>query len=356
MNIKEFVFSTQKQLHTLTGTKFKRSHIYELIAASFGFHSYAALNSNAVFIAQESEPPTLTQHKTLINDRCIELGYHTAADTVIEELHRLFMKQRLGVENISELFSRLYEEFEASGSYPEWDEEFSPALIEALESAAKGGNAVAHHTLALIHSPGEDNDASKNSYWYTQSQQGQTLSGVQKEWSDAYENYLTLKEKQIFHLREAGNLGNTDALLDLAELYDDPSFFDMDHDRVTSNPVRVAEIARSLGRTKDEHLWTTLAAREGSVVAMRTLIDEFDCKDLRQCWTWQYLAELLGTDLTKDNYFAIHEDGSEYDDDVGGPMFADGESGIKLESLDTNDDDIARSTAKEYFSQICQSN
>lgn len=56
---------------------------------------------------------------------------------------------------------------------------------------------------------------------------------------------------------------------------------------------------------------------------MRRLIEEFDHNDQLRCWTWLYLARLVGTDLTKDEHYAIHEDGSYYDD-VGGPTFVAG--------------------------------
>jgi len=49
------------------------------------------------------------------------------------------------------------------------------------------------------------------------------------------------------------------------------------------------------------------------------LIEGFDSKDLVRCWTWIYLSQLLGEDLTKDRHYAINPDGSEYDDDVGDP-------------------------------------
>jgi len=61
--------------------------------------------------------------------------------------------------------------------------------------------------------------------------------------------------------------------------------------------------------------------------AMLELIEGYNSEDLKQCWTWVYLAELLGTDLTKDDYVALHEDGSLYDDDVGGSLYIGGRGG-----------------------------
>ena len=52
MTIKELAYSAQQHLQTNAGTRFKRAHIYELLAATFGFNSYAALCADAVFTKQ----------------------------------------------------------------------------------------------------------------------------------------------------------------------------------------------------------------------------------------------------------------------------------------------------------------
>ena len=57
MTIKELAYSTQQHLQTATGAQFKRAHIYELLAASFGFNSYAALSSEAVFTKDSLTTP-----------------------------------------------------------------------------------------------------------------------------------------------------------------------------------------------------------------------------------------------------------------------------------------------------------
>ena len=85
---------------------------------------------------------------------------------------------------------------------------------------------------------------------------------------------------------------------------------------------------------------------------MRQLIEEFDHGDLVRCWTWLYLAEMLGSDLTKDDYHAINEDGSPYDDDVGGPIFADGRDGVRLEPISADQQATARQNAAEMFRVI----
>lgn len=45
---KELAYSAQQHLQASTGGSFKRSHVYELLAASFGFSSHAAFGVDTV--------------------------------------------------------------------------------------------------------------------------------------------------------------------------------------------------------------------------------------------------------------------------------------------------------------------
>jgi hypothetical protein len=65
-----------------------------------------------------------------------------------------------------------------------------------------------------------------------------------------------------------------------------------------------------------------------------------------------YLSRLVGTDLSKDAHYAINEDGSEYDDDVGGPAYAAGRDGVDLDLLSDEQDAAARQAAQGLFEQI----
>jgi hypothetical protein len=62
--------------------------------------------------------------------------------------------------------------------------------------------------------------------------------------------------------------------------------------------------------------------------------------------------QLLGTDLTRDDYYAINEDGSIYDDDVGGPLHVAGRGGINITPLSENQDSLARQAAQEIFDSL----
>ena len=189
-------------------------------------------------------------------------------------------------------------------------------------------------------------------YWYERAKAGWILSGVEKEWADAHVLTLSKAEKHEQHLREAARLGHPEALLDLAELYGDPVLFSHDLNESRVDVARVAAIAENLNRPEDAHKWLTMAAKSGDVQAMLRLIEDYDHDNLFQCWIWAYLSRLVGTDLTADDYRAIHEDGSVYDEDVGGPLFVDGRGGLDLEPITAEQDAIARRSALDIFAGI----
>jgi len=381
MTIKELAYSSHQQLQASTGASLRRAHIYELLAASFGFNTYAALGVENVLTQQRSDDERIASHCAFVNRRCIELGYPPKiADTVSVELGSFLKERQIGVVPISEFIRRLHgnrslvavqsidydnEQFadekndRLTARLSDNDEiDISPLALEGLEIAAGKGNALAHYALALIYAP-EDNDETDrqggSSYWYSQAQQGRVLTGVQSEWADAYAARLAQADKYANHLREAGRLGNQSALLDLADRFGDPSYFERRHDDTGADPSVIAEIAERLGRVADAKHWLSVAAERGDLEAMRRLIEGHDHGDLERCWTWVYLSRLFGTDITKDAHYAINDDGTEYDDEIGGPAYVAGRDGVVLEPLDAVQDAAARGAAQDLFSRVQQS-
>lgn len=370
MTIKELAYSTQQHLKTSTGADFKRAHIYELLAASFGFNSYAALGAEAVF----TDLPPCTRpgdrYREQVQSRCIEIGYQPEVARVVASTFPAFLLEReIGVIKILDLIAYLRLESgqqiwdgdeapERDDDQDEWttgsEIRESAILIDGLSTVASKGNAFAHYALALIYAPVEEDEGREvgSEYWYSQAQEGRVLSGVEKEWADAYSANLARVEKYSRHLQEAAQLGQQDALLDLADRFDDPAFFELADIQVNADPILVAEIAERLGRPNDARKWLTAAAETGDTKAMRQLIDDYDHGNLQRCWIWIYLAQFVGIDLTQSEHYAIHEDGTPYDDDVGGPLYVDGRDGVELDPLSAEQDVAARQAAEELFKRI----
>lgn len=199
-------------------------------------------------------------------------------------------------------------------------------------------------------------------------EQGHELEGVQLEWAMAYQNGMLNAEREALHLKEAARLGWTDARLDIAlecaehaEKKDDLEqaqhwykeaalLGDIEAMRTL---VWMAEDTDDLESAKH---WSHQAALLGDTDAMRALIDDYDQQNQLQNWVWVYLSERLGKDLRVSTMRAYHDGGmyagQEYDDDQGGPLYVDGDEGVRLEPLSIEDDAEARRLASEHFSQI----
>ena len=73
MTIKELAYSAQQHLQASTGSPLKRAHIYELLAASFGFKSYAAFGVDVVFTQLRSGHEKADSHRDFVRRRCIDV-------------------------------------------------------------------------------------------------------------------------------------------------------------------------------------------------------------------------------------------------------------------------------------------
>ena len=377
MTIKRLAHRTQQRLSDVTADSLKRSHVYELLAATFGYDSYAAFCSESVFAELQPSAPLPAPDTVALKRRCGELGYAASAEAIATRLLDELQAARQTAVQIEAVVEALqtrpegYWGWEIDDDTPAADgSALSPlhhvidfeadalpaALLESLESSAEHSNAKAHYALALYFRGGDGDDSRPqgSEYWYQQRQAGEQLSPAATEWADQYGQQLDHARRADFHLREAARLGDRHALLDLADFHGDPTFFEASPDEpIDEDPARIAEIAARLGRDADAHYWLTIAAEAGDVESMEALIESYDKDDLPRCWTWIYFAQRLGTDLTKSDMRAYHDGGpqadQEYDDDYGGAAYVAGREAIRLEPLAGEADRIARQRAEELY-------
>ena len=379
MTIKDLAYRTQQRLSVATAGSCKRSHVYELLAAAFGHGSYAAFCSDSVFTQVRPSAPLPAPDPTALKQRCHDLGYVSSADAITTGLIDELQAARLAAVRIEDVVDALQTGPEDSWGWEDGDDESDagdsvrpsahalidfeadepPAfLLESLESAANRSNASAHYALTLLYRERDDQDdvlkPQGSSYWHQQRRSGEDLSLAASEWADVYARQMDRAQRADFHLREAARLGDRHALLDLADFHGDPAFFQVPlNESFVEDPARVAGIAAKIGRHADEQHWLTIAAKAGDIDAIQTLIESYDKVDLERCWTWIYLAQLLGTDLTKHDMRAYHDGGpqadQEYDDDFGGAAYVAGREAIELESLEGDADRVARQRAEALF-------
>lgn len=353
MSVKEVAYAAQQELEAITGCAFKRAHIYELFASACQHKSHAAFSASAVFTCAPELSNGFNHDANAVRERSLSLGYDPTVSALASSKLTAFMAKRsfcaIPLAQLIAMLASPDDSFEWVDSEALLED---PVLVESLETGASKGNALANYALALLYAPNSEQDDADNDYWYTQRLAGHELFGAAKEWADAHVARLAAKDKCALHLRQAARLGLPDALLDLADRFGDPAFFEMGPLSVDADPSWVAEVAERLGRSEDAHRWLRVAAENGDVEAMLALIEGYDQADPVRCWTWVYLAQQLGTDFTRDHHVAINDDGSPYDFDIGGPCHVGGTDAIELSALDAKNDAIARRLANELFDRM----
>jgi hypothetical protein len=334
MTLKALVYSIRKQLVSSAAVSIQPSHAYELLAAAYGFNSYAALCAEHLFIERSQSTAAPVLHIDRLRQRSV--GLRLDPDRIVPVLESVLDAAQIVPVNISTLDTTMPDEAAADS--------VSPLLLDGLDAAAKRGNPHAHRLLAGLYSASGVDEGS--AYWYKQQQAGKLLSGAQAEWADNHARLLEYASKRAHHVREAARLGLHWALLELAEETGDPAFFERGFRETENDAEDVARIAEKLGRDADAHYWYTVAAKDGNVGAMAALVRHYDLNNPLQRWTWIYLAQHLGTDFLEDDYHAIHDDGSDYDDDAGGAVWVAGEPAVEAEPLDAERDRAAREAAR----------
>lgn len=371
MTIKAFAFEAHRRVGTQLGASFRRSHVYESLAAAFGYASYASFSAHSVFDAASSGSPQPSQATARVGQRLLQLGFpESKAVQAAAELLACVSEHGLRAVDLDQVIDSLRLEdgddddwldsnanhglssvSDADGS-PEWFPAagVSDFLQSGLEESASRGNASAHYALSLLLRT--EGEPLGSSYWHDRQEQGEQLYGAQLEWANAFRSAREDKAARVNHLREAARLGHPDACVDAAEEFDDPSFLRAIGDGRVRNPVRASEVAAEMGSIDQAKRWCEAAAEKGDIRAISLMVERYDQADLLRRWTWVYFAQSLGTDLTENKCFLINEDGSDYDDDVGGPGFPIESEGIQLESIDENQQAVAQREAASMLERM----
>lgn len=393
MAIQSLAYSAQQYLQSRTSISFKRAHLYELLASLFGFKSYAAFCADAVLTDAGGKASQFGVTSQL-RARITALGYPAATSGQIAEAFVEYVRgQGLSFVTIREVISILTpppsDDERDDTDDEEWDDDLrdveahaaqraaalrqSVLLIASLEQAAGRGNPDAHFALAAVY-----RCAKPNGYLYEESLTGRILTKIEQEWADAYLQLKPRFSKYEYHLRQAATGGVRQAAVEFADVFNSEEFYVLaERGAGPIDARRMAKIARS---REARDYWLRVAAEEGLPRALETLADRGDTwalrrmaeagdvdairdlahqaveTDMAQAWMWQYLAQMLGTDLTESTLRAYHEDGlragQQYDDDFGGALYVDGDEGLPLIPLDTVQARAAKKLAREIFRKI----
>lgn len=365
MTIKEQAYRAHAFLQARGVTSLKRSHVHELLAAAVGYATHAAFQHDATWCDVPFRLTGIDPDPGAIQARCRELGLPAdEAERVVEGLP-LFLHD---AGHAPVRFGALIAAVEGHEDDPDWHEwvwthivepthgamglnfEHEQLLLEGLEAAAQRGAPAAHLAIAkLLESEamlfGDEEERMKR-----QVMREGTWTSPFVSFADIETNGLRVYDKHRHHLLAAARGGDICALMETAERYGDPAVLERPPSD-EMDPMSMVEIAGEHGDGEKVRYWLTVAAQEGDISAMRDLILDHDEPD-EQAWVWMHLSRLLEHDLSQDRYEAINEDGTPYDDDIGGPAYVGGDEGIDLSPLPSDADAAARQTAGQLFARI----
>ena len=111
MSIKVLAHLAHQRAVSAAGPAFKRSHFYELMAAAFGYGSYAALGADSVLL--ERNPPiaeSTVGRSAMVRLRCTSLGYGDQVSEVVSSVVcDVLTEQAIDVVRLTDLVDLLRE-------------------------------------------------------------------------------------------------------------------------------------------------------------------------------------------------------------------------------------------------------
>lgn len=377
MTIKQYAFLAHAYLRAQGSVSFTRSQIHELLAAAAGFATHAAFHHQAVWCDVAWRDTGLTPDEYRVMQRCLRfgmspeeaersaqglvsfLGASGYAPIRLEELSTAFASDEDDWEEADEAGFAVAADWVSTNLVGRMNQgvdallsEF-PLLLEGLEAAAARGVASAHLATAYMIEPYaalSDQDNRRFGRELRQRAQWSAEPVYFAEIAAGTDRFARVVAKHRYHLLAAARGGNKRALLLTAERYGDPGALEIEPSD-DMDPYEMADLADAHGRPELAYQWLAVLAREGDIDAMRALIEDRGEAPFR-AWVWMHLSRLLGQDLSEDRHEAISEDGSAYDDDVGGPAYVGGDDGIELAPLSARENMRAREEAAQLFEVI----
>lgn len=393
--IKSFAHLAHQSLSTLAPRPFKRSHVYELMAAGLGFKSWASLHTAYVLVdGEDIQLPSDFGRNVLT--RALQLGFsQVEAEAVADTFQAHCFQQPFGCLALAELDESLFASPSAADDDQEWDDDVfdddedgsdepkgalekqsilksSQVLLDDLADRASHGDSFSHYRLAKLLACKEPRD-----YLYQESLKGRVLTVQEQIWVDEYLRQLPQREKYLQHLKAAADGGIRAANLEYAIEANDPSY----RERAVNMTGEIDwQVLAETARTDDErNQWLRQAAADGDDAALKELAVSGDSSAVEQlalrgdqhwlreaaesalqqgdviaAWKWQFVALHHELDVTKSTMRAYHDGGSNdggfYDSDFSGPMYVAGDEGLQLPKISDEQKLIAQSMAKQLLS------
>lgn len=396
MTLKALTHTAHQSLQTRADCDIRHSHVHELLAAAFGYRTWAALTTDALLADHGVGDAPQAYAGTQIAGRALQLQYgQTEALAMAAALAEFIADKKLGLVRWAMLSPLLplatqstalgkdEEDGDTDEDLDDWDnaprptenarplsrEHFltSDLLLESLEQAASK-DPHAHQVLAALF-----RCSKPNPYLYEESLKGRQLTASERGWVEEYLLLAPRYARYEAHLKAAAEAGVRAAALEYGTAFERPEFIAL-AERLDGDvdPEQMARVATSPeARTR----WLRQAAQAGSRRALEDLADLGDPwaeermaprasmywlreaaeralgeNDPVRAWVWQYVALARGDDLTLSTLAARHDGGSNdgefYDSDFGGPLYVDGDEGLALPAMELDQHREAQAKAQ----------
>lgn len=412
--IKSFAHSAHQSLSPLAPHVFKRSHVYELIAAGLGFKSWASLCTDHVLV--DEEDTQLRPNFSLnVLARALQLGLsQQQAEAVAQTFHAQCTQHPFDCLALAELDESLFGTPSSGDGYSEQDEGYfqehedeqdqqdqqdeeveeaeevdwldepereparqaiprsSQMLLDDLAARASRGEALSHYRLAKLLACQVPSD-----YLYQESLKGRVLVTQEQIWVDKYLLLVPQREKYLQHLNAAAEAGIRAANLEYAIEANDPSY----RERAVNMKGEIDRrlLAETALSNDERNHWLREAADDGDVSALEELANRGDASaagqlalsgnqhwlrevaesalqqgDVVATWKWHFVALHHELDLTESTMRAYHDGGSNdgefYDSDFGGPLYVGGDEGLVLPKISAEQLTTAKGMAEQLLS------
>ncbi|TAH13946.1 MAG: hypothetical protein EAZ11_01055 [Curvibacter sp.] len=399
--IKSFAHYAHQTLSPFAPRTFKRSHVYELMAAGLGFSSWAALHpSHVLFDAEAADmPPKFARN---ILGRAMQLGcLQSEAQVLADHFLKLYEQLPFSSLSLKEVDAKLFGlgavtndqsssedlDFEDEEVWPVEDEptkrafpHTSKLLISDLEERANNGDLLSHYRLAKLLVCKVPTD-----YLYQESLRGRILNATEQR---MVENYLALSAQHtryLKHLLAAADGGIRAATLDYSTVSGNVEYRLRAEQMDGDVDPRLMAASASDWVTRREWLWRLVdlgdtsalekLAAEGDQDAAHELTTQEVAKavagdisflrgfaeealrdgDVVASWKWQFVALSHGLDLTESTLHAFHDggpqDGDFYDSDFGGSMYVNGDEGLEMPEISEEQLKVARGMAEQLLAE-----
>ena len=335
MTIKAFVHTTQLELKDVLGISLKRSHIYEMIAAAYGYSTYASLQADAILLSNTKwqvalDVSAIEARANILGISIPELVAQKLATSLVQAgiislRVKEILRNRLNEDYITQLYikSNQLPPNSTTASRFSSSDHYAGELMSMFKQN-EFNSPLVHQGLVQLSA-----FADRNASSFTDFELHQKLYRIASGFNGTDINSLVGKDKEryvywLHHLKKSAMRFDMEAIELLSTHRLDVSLY-MNVLKDYTYHETVAVKCEDAGYMQQAHYWWIKSALKGSINAMHKLISNYEKEDLYRCWIWVLLAECIGYDLLNEidtsTTYDMHAGSDKYTFTIQGQTF-----------------------------------